>query len=176
MAVHLLIDGYNLIRQSSTLRAQDELALELGREALLERLRQYKRVRGHRITVVFDAANKPLPAQERRQEKGIEVIYSGRGESADALIKRICRNEGKDLMVVTADRELANYVETYGAVTMDSEEFDAKMEMTLYLDTKGAEDENEAERWHPSHGTRKKGPARRRSKKERKKQQKMRKL
>ena len=176
MAVHLLIDGYNLIRQSSTLRAQDSLALELGREALLERLRQYKRVRGHRITVVFDAANKPLPAQERGQEKGIEVIYSGSGESADALIKRICRNEGRDLLVVTADRELADYVERYGAVTMGSEEFDAKMEMTLYLDTKGAEDEDEPERWHPGHGTRKKGPARRRSKKERKRQQRRRKL
>jgi predicted RNA-binding protein with PIN domain len=176
MAVHLLIDGYNLIRQSTVLRAQDELALELGREALLERLRQYKRVRGHRITVVFDAANRPLSAEERVQQKGIRIIYSGSGESADTVIKRICRGEAKDVLVVTGDRELADYVEECGGVTMDSEEFDAKMEMALYLDTKGAEDEDETERWHPSHGTRKKGPGRRRSKKERKREQRWKKV
>ena len=176
MAVHLLIDGYNFIRQSPVLQTEDELALELGREALLERLRQYKRVRGHRITVVFDAANKPLSAEERTQQKGIRIIYSGSGESADAVIKRICRHEGKHLLVVTADRELADYVEAYGAVAMESTEFEAKLEMALHLDTKGAEEEDEIGRWHPSHGTRKKGPARRRSKKEKKREQKRRKL
>lgn len=176
MAIHLVIDGYNLIRQSAMLSAQEELSLELGRDALLERLRQYKRVRRHRTTVVFDAANKPLLAEERKRRKGIRVIYSGRGETADTVIKRICRTEGEKVLLVTTDRELARYAEAHGAVAMDSEDFEAKMEMALYVDAKGAEKEDQEERWHPDKGTRKKGPARRRSKKERRRRQKVQKL
>jgi len=175
MAVHVVIDGYNLIRQSATLSAQEELSLELGRDALLECLRKYKRVRSHRITVVFDAANKPLLAEQRSQDKGIKIIYSGQGETADTVIKRICRNEGEKVLLVTTDRELASYAEARGSVAMDSEDFEARMEMALYVDAKGV-DEEEEERWHPNKGTRKKGPAKRMSKKERRRREKLQKV
>jgi predicted RNA-binding protein with PIN domain len=175
MAVHVLVDGYNLIRQSDRLGEQDRLALELGRNDLLDRLRRYKRIRRHRITVVFDAAGKPGLSEERTQEKGIRVIYSGQGESADSVIRRMCRKEGGNLLVVTSDKQLSGYAEEYGATTMDSNGFEAKMEMALYLDYKGAQEEDEIEQ-QPVRGTRKKGPARRASKKERKRQRKWRKL
>ena len=176
MAVHVVIDGYNLIRQSDTLRSQEALALEMGREALLELLRRYKRVRGHRITVVFDAANKPLIAEEVTQHKGIRIIYSGQGDTADTVIKRICRNEGEKVLLVTSDRELASYAEACGSVATDSPDFEARMEMALFVDSKGVEDEEVEERWHPGKGTSKKGPAKRASKKERRRRQKQRKL
>jgi predicted RNA-binding protein with PIN domain len=176
MAVHLVIDGYNLIRRSPALSAQEELSLELGRDALLERLRQYKRVRSHRITVVFDAANKPHVAEETTQKKGIRIIYSGQGETADTVIKRICRNQGEKVLLVTTDRELASYAETHGSVAIDSEDFEARMEIALYMDAKGVGEENEKERWHPDKGTRKKGPAKRLSKKARRRREKRRKL
>ena len=54
MAVHVVVDGYNLIRQSGALSSEEALSLELGRGALLERLRRYKRIRGHQITAVFN--------------------------------------------------------------------------------------------------------------------------
>jgi predicted RNA-binding protein with PIN domain len=176
MAVHLLIDGYNVIRRSASLRAEDELAPDLGRESLLERLRRYKRVRRHRISVVFDAGDQAHLAEERHREKGIRVIYSGRGETADLLIKRICQAESRNLLVVTSDRELAGYAEGCGATTIDSGEFEAKMEMALYLDNKGSQEEDEGEAWRPSAGTRKKGPSRRPSKKERKQRERRSKL
>ena len=176
MSMHVVIDGYNLIRQSETLSAQEELSLELGRDALLERLRQYKRVKSHRITVVFDAANKPNLAEERSQKKGIRMIYSGQGETADTVIKRICRTEGEKVLLVTTDRELASYAEASGSVAIDSEDFEARMEMALYVDVKGVEEEDEEERWHPDKGTRKKGPAKRLSKKERRRREKKQKL
>ena len=176
MAMHLVIDGYNLIRQSAMLSAQEELSLELGRDALLERLRQYKQMRSHRITVVFDAANKPRVAEERKQQKGINIIYSGQGESADTVIKRICRDEGDKVLLVTTDRELASYAETLGSVAIDSEDFEARMEMALYVDAKGVEEEDEEERWHPDKGTRKKGPAKRLSKKQKRRRQKWQKI
>jgi predicted RNA-binding protein with PIN domain len=176
MSMHVVIDGYNLIRQSETLSAREELSLELGRDALLERLRQYKRVKSHRITVVFDAANKPNLAEERSQKKGIRMIYSGQGETADTVIKRICRTEGEKVLLVTTDRELASYAEASGSVAIDSEDFEARMEMALYVDVKGVEEEDEEERWHPDKGTRKKGPAKRLSKKERRRREKKQKL
>jgi hypothetical protein len=176
MAVHVVIDGYNLIRQSATLSAQEELSLDLGRDALLERLRQYKRVRSHRITVVFDAANKPRVAEERSQQKGIRIIYSGQGETADTVIKRICRNEGEKVLLVTTDWELASYAEARGSVAIDSKDFEARMEMAVYVDAKGVKEEDEEERWHPDKGTRKKGPAKRLSKKERRRRDKWQKV
>ena len=176
MAVHVVIDGYNLIRQSPALSSQEELSLELGRDALLERLRQYKRMRSHRITVVFDAANKPNLAEERSQQKGIRIIYSGQGETADTVIKRMCRNQGEKVLLVTTDRELASYAEARGSVAIDSEDFEARMEMVLYMDAKGVEEENGKERWHPDKGTRKRGPAKRLSKRERRRRYKRRKI
>jgi hypothetical protein len=176
MAVHVVIDGYNLIRQSATLSAQEELSLELGRDALLERLRQYKRVRRHRITVVFDAANKPLLAEERSQQKGIRIVYSGQGETADAVIKRICRKQGEKVLLVTTDRDLASYAEAQGSVAMDSEDFEARMEMALYVGAKGVEEEDDKERWHPDRGTGKKGPPKRQSKKKRRQRKKWQKI
>ena len=176
MAVHLLIDGYNLIRRSASLGTQDELALELGREALLENLRQYKRIQGHRITVVFDAGSKPLLSEEHSQQKGIRLIYSGQGETADSVIKRICQKEGGNVLVVTSDGELASYAERFGSVVVDSEDFEAKLEMALYLDSKGMGGGHQEEGWSPGRGTRKKGPAKRLSKKERKKRERRRKL
>ncbi len=77
---------------------------------------------------------------------------------------------------MTTDRELASYAEARGSVAIDSEDFEARMEMALYVDVKGVEEEDEEERWHPDKGTRKKGPAKRLSKKERRRRQKRRKL
>ena len=176
MTVRLLIDGYNLIRQSGSLRTQENLALELGRKALLERLWEYKRVRGHRITVVFDAASKGSLGEEQSVEKGIKVIYSSQGETADSVIKRICQKEGGNVLVVTSDRELADYAESCGSVSLDSEDFEAKMEMALCLDVKGAEVDEEEEGWSPRKGTRKKGPAKRLSRKDRRRREKWKKL
>jgi predicted RNA-binding protein with PIN domain len=176
MPVHLLIDGYNLLRQSPRFQAENEVALELGRNALLERLRQYKRIRGHRITVVFDATSKPRLAPEQAHEKGIKIIYSGQGEIADAVIKRISRRLGSKLLVVSSDREVARYAEQYGAATMASEDFEARMELAFHLGSSGGEQEDKNDGWHPGKGTKKKGPARRMSKKEKKRQQRWRKL
>jgi len=47
MAVHIIIDGYNLIRQSAELSRLDRRDLQHGREALLELLAAYKKIKRH---------------------------------------------------------------------------------------------------------------------------------
>ena len=54
MSLHIIIDGYNLIRQSGQLSMLDMQDLQLGREALVDMLAAYKRFKAHRITVVCD--------------------------------------------------------------------------------------------------------------------------
>ena len=50
----ILIDGYNLIRQSDILRNYERQSLEAGRRALISKLIEYEKKKGHKITVVFD--------------------------------------------------------------------------------------------------------------------------
>lgn len=176
MAVHLIIDGYNLIRRSPVLRRDDEIALELARESLLERLRRYKRIRSHRITVVFDGANRIGASPGPGQEKGIRVIFSGRNETADTVIKHMSEKEGGRLTVVTSDRDLGRYAASFGAVVVDAEDFEGKLEMALYLETKGPEMDDEKEGRQGGLDTRKKGPRKRLAKGERRKRQRLRKV
>jgi len=176
MAVHLIIDGYNLIRRSPVLRREDEVALELARESLLERLRRYKKLRAHRITVVFDGASKREAPPGPAQEKGIHVVFSGRNETADAVIKRMSEKEGGKLTVVTSDRDLGRYAASCGAVVIDAEEFEGRVEMAFYLEAKGAEVEEDNERRESGLDTRKKGPSKRLAKGERRKRQRLRKV
>ena len=176
MAVHVIVDGYNLIRRSASLREEEELSLEHGREALLEKLRQYKRIKRQRITVVFDGADKVSLAEQKTQQKGIRIIYSSQGRTADSVIRRICRDQGENVVVVTSDGELGDYAQSCGSVVMASEEFEEKVEMSYYAGIKGLEGEDEGEGWSPAKGTSKRGPARKLSKRERKRRQKLRKL
>ena len=87
--MHIIVDGYNLIRQSDVLRGHERQSLEAGRKALIRGLAQYKRLRGHRITVVFDGWEGGSPLEERDLAGGVAIIYSRLGEKADEVIKRL---------------------------------------------------------------------------------------
>jgi predicted RNA-binding protein with PIN domain len=158
MALHIIIDGYNLIRQSSKLSALDRQDIQLGRNALIEDLAAYKRIKAHRISVVFDGANAPPASQRRNRLKGIEIRFSSSGELADQLINRMVLKAGPQAMVVTSDREVADFALHHGAAAISSPEFEDKLAMAAYMDTKGVETEA-SDGWNPT--TKKKGPGRR---------------
>jgi predicted RNA-binding protein with PIN domain len=172
--MHIIIDGYNLIRQSSALSELDLADVEAGREALIETLADYRRIKRHRITVVFDGSGAPYGVPAREQVKGIAVRYSARGESADDVIKRLAAREGEKAVVVSSDRDIINYAESKGAATIASPAFETKLALAAYRDAKGClPDEEEAEQQRT---TRKKGPRRRQSKKDRRRRVKTGKL
>ncbi|WP_456432350.1 NYN domain-containing protein [Thermosulfuriphilus sp.] len=168
MGIHIIVDGYNLIRQSPQLRAAEAEAIESGREALLELLWRYKKVKGHQITVVFDAWGSPEAKRQRQIIRGIRVIYSRAGERADEVIKEMAKRERERAVVVTSDREIRQYAERFGAASISSPEFEARLEMAIYFDLKGLEEEDEGLS-HPPRG--KKLP-----KKQRRQQARLRKL
>ncbi len=172
MSIHLIVDGYNLIRQSPRLSLLDAQDLEAGREALMQSLADYRRSRPrHKITVVFDGWQGGGLRESRDFHRGMGVVYSRRGERADEVIKRLLAREGSRALVVSSDRELQDFAEGVGATWVAAGQFE-----TQYLEKALRGGEIEDEETPGPRGPAKKGPARRLSKRLRKKQQRLRKL
>lgn len=165
--LHIIIDGYNLIRQSPTLSRIDSRDLQKGREVLLNRLAAYRRAKPHAVTVVFDGADAPSYYQHRDRVGGVDVRFSGPGEIADTVIRQLALQKREKALVVTSDREIVAFVESAGAAAISSREFEERMAQVLMMENPaggGDEDESDAP-W--SGTTKKKGPGRKPSKKER---------
>ena len=123
----VLIDGYNLIRQSERLAAQERRGgLEAGRNALIQTLAAYRAATGDQVTVVFDGDDGIgfISGSSRRQ--GIEVIFSRPPKSADDLIVgRIRRKHGKKAMlVVSSDSAIRQEARRHRIREMKAEEFE----------------------------------------------------
>jgi predicted RNA-binding protein with PIN domain len=172
MSLHLIIDGYNLIRQSPELLAQEAQDLRLGREALLEKLSVYRRLKKHAITVVFDGWETGECLGNRDRFQGMLIIYSRRGEKADEVIKRLADRERERGLIISSDREIMDHAERVGATAMSAEEFIGRLYHTCVNDNSVEAEEDEVS-WS---GTKKKGPAHRDSKKLRRQRRRVKKI
>ncbi len=173
MSIHIIIDGYNLIRKSPALGALDRIDIQQGRDALVDRLAAYKQIKPHRITVVFDGSNTFSFSQSRDYIKGIEIKFSRGGESADTVIKKMVGNQREKALVVSSDKEVVKVAESFGAATISSFEFEEKLAMAEFKSVKDLDGED-PRGWIPT--TKKKGPSRRLSKRLRRNRLKIRKL
>jgi len=172
MALHLIIDGYNLIRQSPYLQEIDARDLEAGREALLENLAAFRQTRPqHKITVVFDGWVKGGLKETRDRRAGMAIVYSRRGERADEVIKRLLEKERSRAVVVSSDRELQEYALQVNATWISATEFEMS-----HLRGAGTCFPDADEEASSGHGTQKKGPSHRAPKRQRQRQQRLKKL
>ncbi len=176
MSLHIIIDGYNLIRQTPDLAELDRLDLELGRDALIERLSAYRRIKPNRITVVFDGTQAPAIGTRQEKRSGISIVYSPVGEIADSVIKRLADRERERAVVVSSDRDVIHHAEQAGCAVLRSEDFARKMTDACWYGTDSdvAEMDEETGGWTPT--TRKKGPSRKLPRKQRKTRQRIDKL
>ena len=164
MSIHIIIDGYNLIRQSKSLSILDLQDIQLGRDTLVDMLAAYKKVKSHRITVVFDGNTAPLFSQQRDRRKGISIVFSHKGESADTVIKKMARKDGQKALVVSSDQDIVESAAASGAATVSANDFENKLTMAFDMD--GLQfDRDDYKGWRPT--TKKKGPSRRLSKRQR---------
>ena len=173
MSIHIIIDGYNLIRQSNIFNPLDRKDIQLGRAALIDTLAVYKRIKGHQITVVFDGSNAPSVSQPKDQIKGIRIKFSRRGESADDVIKRLAASKREKALIVSSDQDVVQFALSRGCATITSNGFEEKIEMAAHLNANPSHEEPEGG-WIPT--TRKKGPGKRLPKKKRKSRIKIQKL
>jgi hypothetical protein len=171
MAVHLVIDGYNL---TAAMTASGSAAMDLEeiREALIRRLAAYNRIKRHRITVVFDGKKSVSLSRGRMNQSGIEIRFSRYGEEADQILKEIAMDERDKMTLVTSDRAVASFAEAQGAVTVPSDEFNEILLNAEYADMKGTMDLDE----ESDVAINKKGNPRRLSKQEKKRIQRIKKL
>lgn len=173
--MHIIVDGYNLIRQSPRLLREERRSLEQGRNALLRWLKPYGQARRHRITVVFDGWERGEAQEERDRQGALHIVYSRRGEKADDVIRRIVARSGEEILVVTSDRAVATFVERRGGAVLSSPAFEELLDRQGMA--AGEEGEEEKAVAEPEEERRiKKGPCRRLSKKERRTRQALRKL
>lgn len=172
MALHLIIDGYNLIRQSPELLAEEALDLRRGREALLEKLAAYRRLKKHAITVVFDGWETGDVHGGRDRVQGMLIIYSRRGEKADDVIKRLAAQERERGLVISSDRDIGHFAAQQGAAVMSAEDFSFRLQ-EAWAGEYGPEPEEED---IGSLGAKKKGPAHRAPKKLRRQHRRLKKI
>ncbi len=95
------------------------------------------------------------------KKKGIEIIYSRLGEKADEVIKRLIKEKGSGVIVITSDREVSRFAERMAAPVISSEQFREKLEVSANKPEESYEEEEDEEK-----GIKKKGLSRRLSKKE----------
>jgi predicted RNA-binding protein with PIN domain len=173
MSIHIIIDGYNLIRRSKTLRHLDRQSMQIGREALVDILAAYKKIKSHKITVVFDGAQAAYLSPSRDRIRGIAVEFSRNGESADTLIQRLARKERQKALVVSSDHEVVNSAASFGAASISAEAFEKKITIAVHMDGFMV-DKDDQNGWKRT--TKKKGPRKRLPKRKRRNSIKIRKL
>ena len=116
--VIIVIDGYNLIKQ---LFATNRIS-HVKRDGYVDLLIHQARNRGHKLIIVFDGGEFGLPSVENRDNS--QIFYSGYRESADDVIKRyVAEHRSLDLLVVTSDRAISDFVHNLGVRTLKSLEF-----------------------------------------------------
>lgn len=121
--MQLIVDGYNFIGRQKGLRGD----LQEKRRKLIEQLSAYKRIKGFPVTVVFDGEG--IGGAERTG--GIEVVFSGRGESADDVIVRMAEALREGCTVASSDRAVQAQVRSHGGVAISSGEFEARLHAAM---------------------------------------------
>ncbi|MFQ5849472.1 MAG: NYN domain-containing protein [Candidatus Binatia bacterium] len=170
MAIHIIIDGYNLLGSERGLRGD----LEGKRRQLIEQLQQYRERKGYQITVVFDGWRSGRMHEVQEQSGAITVIFSQQGEKADSVIQKLAREMGSGCVVVTSDRELRRAAEASAAVAIYSGEFSTKLKN---LDRENNHDEDHVSPCLLAFQRQgKRGNPRKLSKRERKRREKLKKL
>ena len=108
---HLIVDGYNVTKTGFP-----ELSLEQQRSRLLGGLSVLAGQTGAEVTCCFDGAA-VAGRVPTAQARGVRVLFSQPGQSADDLIRRLARAEptGRPVCVVSSDREVADGVRRWGA-------------------------------------------------------------
>jgi predicted RNA-binding protein with PIN domain len=112
---HLIVDGYNVTKTGF-----GEISLEQQRSRLVNGMGGIAAQTRAEVTVVFDGAERVvgLPATPR----GVRVLFSRKGETADELIRRLVRAEpaGRPVVVISSDKEVADGVRRHGAYPLSA--------------------------------------------------------
>ena len=113
-AVHLLVDGYNV-----TKAGYGAVSLEQQRGRLVSGLAALAARTGAEVTVVFDGAGQES-GRGAPPTRGVRVLFSPAGVIADDVLLELVSVEpqGRPLVVVSSDREVADGARRKGATSL----------------------------------------------------------
>jgi uncharacterized protein len=165
----VVIDGYNLL-PATTFR---------DREKLVAALADYRKLKGHDVTIVFDGTHDGTGTGDRSFASGVEVIYSALTVTADDVIEGLLpRLDANTTIVVSSDRRIQNAARRSGMVSLTSSEFARRLRETT---SRGVQ--NDVPPWlegrsddEPERPKEKRGSSRKLSKEERRKKRSIGKL
>ena len=112
--MQIVIDGYNYIHRINGSAVQKGSSMDLLQRDFLEKCARYKKMRSVRISVVFDAYASFSPGRHSENFRGVDVIYSKEGETADDVIIGWIRKRPAGLIVVSSDRAIIDAAKERG--------------------------------------------------------------
>lgn len=118
----VVIDGNNLLHAA---RKRDSTQLLIGPSMLCDKVGSWAHRCGERVRLVFDG---PTPSTARASQIGhpaIEVLLSGKGVSADAVVIGIVERDSaaRRLLVVSSDRAIQRAAKRRRARVIDADDF-----------------------------------------------------
>lgn len=119
----LFVDGYNIINAWPELMSLKDL--EHARDKLVDILAGYGAYKNYKIIVVFDAHSVPGADSCEKVFDGVEVVFTGEGETADSYIEKsayMAAQMGDSVYVATSDWAEQMIVLGYGAYRLSARE------------------------------------------------------
>lgn len=114
----IVVDGYNFIKHviGASFLSDREI------KHWLDTFHRYMTLRHNKVIVVFDAGPGYYKTTELHGD--VTVLYSGQQQSADDLIKDwLQKHQGKDILLVTSDRDICDFASRLNLVSVGSDDF-----------------------------------------------------
>jgi len=117
----LIVDGHSIIFAWPEMRSLHARRNVLARDSLIKSLTEYQDFTGIHVAVVFDGQG--LKVSEVSEPGGIQIFYSGSGQTADDVIERLVAKYGgeNEITVATDDLLEQQTAITFGAQCVSAE-------------------------------------------------------
>ena len=113
----ILIDAYNLLKKIFS----GEIT-HTQRKNFVAYYGAYAKRKGHHVVIVFDGGDSYWPSSSKQTLS--EIVYAGQSKSADDYIREyISANKGKEIVLVSSDRQLCIFANQQGVISIDSDIF-----------------------------------------------------
>ena len=138
---YLLIDAYNVICATDSLREIMQVNLDTARDQLAEIVRSIHDAEAVHVALVLDSRKDKLEVEHPYKVKTFEYLYAPAALSADGVIERMVARvkNTHDTSVVSNDRMVRESVRANGAIALRPEdlfEWARGCELRLVQDTR----------------------------------------
>ncbi|QSX07507.1 NYN domain-containing protein [Alkalibacter rhizosphaerae] len=143
----LVVDGYNIINHWDRLKGLMDHSLEDARDALVDLMQGYAKLKNLTVVVVFDAYNNSEMAREENIH-GIKVVYSGKNQTADSYIEKFIYDLHPlhEVTVATSDFMLQKMILAAGGIRISARELEKEVEFALRSSMKKISRQQSAEK------------------------------